>query len=283
LRRTVEEYLDAAALVTLPGPLMALVAPHAGYRYSGPTAAHAYAQLRPRPAFRRVVLLGPLHRLIRGSPLGAVMVPTEDAYQTPLGPVAVDHDFIAALGQKIQLPVAFRPTPVRRDEEHSLEIQLPFLQVALGNAAHGPAAHGPAAHGPFTLAPLMLGMSVDEPGAPAGLDALAGALAETMDDETLLVASTDLSHLDDYADAVRIDRALAELVAAFDVDGLVEALRAKRVHACGGAGLVTVLRACQLRGARGARVLAYAASGDVTGDKRPGVYTVGYLAAAVHS
>jgi len=211
--------------------------------------------------FARVVLLGPLHRPIRGSQIGAVMAPVERAFRTPLGEVQLDRDFLEALNKRV--PV----TPVRHDEEHSLEIQLPFLQAVLGD---------------FSLVPLMLGVSLEDRGASAYLDELAGAIAGLSDDRTLLVASTDLSHLDNYADVVAVDRSLVDMVDAFDVDALAEALRVGRVNACGSAGLITMLRACRKEGATGAQVLRYAASGDVTGDKRPGTYTVGYLAAAVY-
>jgi MEMO1 family protein len=265
LRRTIEGYLDQVHPVALPGRLMALVSPHAGYAYSGPTAAHAYAQLRAASAktspVNRVVLLGPLHRPIWGGRHGAFMVPAEDAYRTPLGDVPLDRAFINALGRKTVL------TPVREDEEHSLEIQLPFLQVALGD---------------FSLVPIMLGEHFSDPRAAAQVDGLAAALAGLVDAGTLLVASTDLSHLDNYTDVVRTDRRLVDLVAAFDVDGLAYALAEEEVQACGATGLIAVLEASRKLGAAGARVLSYAASGDITGDKRPGVYTVGYLAAAVY-
>jgi AmmeMemoRadiSam system protein B len=262
LQRTIESYLDAAPPVELPGSLMALISPHAGYQYSGPTAAYGYAQARAASdQFDRVVLLGPLHRLIRGSPIGSVMVPVEEAFRTPLGDVRANRAFIAALGKRIDL------TPVRHDEEHSLEIQLPFLQVALGD---------------FSLVPIMLGESIEDYAALPRLEALAATLAELADDRTLLVASTDLSHLENYTDVVRIDRRLVDLVDAFDVTGAGQALRAGRANACGAAGLYAVLRAAELRGARGAKVLSYTCSGDVTGDKRPGVYTVGYMSAAIH-
>ncbi len=260
LRRTVEEYLAAVKPVALPGPVLALISPHAGYAYSGPTAAHAFAQVRGA-AFRRVILLGPLHRPIWGSRLGPFMVPQEAAYRTPLGDVPVDRPFIAELGKLVEL------TPVRRDEEHSLEIELPFLQVALGE---------------FSLVPIMLGEHIGEPRTLARLTLLATALGRLSDAATLLVASTDLSHLDDYDAVVRTDRRLVELLDAFAVDELAEALRTEQVQACGATGLVAVLKAAQQRGARGARVLAYASSGDVTGRKQPGIYTVGYLAAAVY-
>ncbi len=261
LRRTIEGYLAQVKPATLPGKVLALVCPHAGHTYSGPTAGHAYAQVAGA-GFHRVVLLGPLHRPIWGSRLGPFMVPAEDAYATPLGAVPVDRAFIAELGRRVPL------TTVRGDQEHSLEIQLPFLQVALER---------------FNLVPIMLGEHITDPGAAARLNALAAALAELADDETLLIASTDLTHLDNYADVVRIDRKLVELVAAFDVDALAAALAAEQVQACGAAGLVAVLSAAKKRGATGAQVLAYATSGDVTGNKRPGTYCVGYLAAAAYA
>jgi MEMO1 family protein len=266
LRRTIEGYLDQVQPVALPGRLLALISPHAGYAYSGPTAAHTYAQLRAvppnSPPFHRVVLLGPLHRPIWGSQLGAFMVPAEEAYRTPLGDVPLDRPFVNALGQRSRL------TPVRMDEEHSLEIQLPFLQVTLGD---------------FALAPIMLGQHLSEPGAATQVGALAEALAALVDSGTLLVASTDLSHLNDYADVVRTDRRLVELITDFAVDELAAALARDEVQACGATGLIAVLRACREIGATGARVLSYTTSGDVTGDKHPGTYTVGYLAAAVHA
>ncbi len=260
LRRTVTGYLDHVTPQLLPGPVLALVAPHAGYRYSGQVAAHAYAQVRGA-AFSRVILFGPLHRPIWGSRIGAFMVPAEDAYRTPLGQAPVDRDFITALGQGAPL------TPVRGDEEHALEIELPFLQVALDA---------------FQIVPVMFGEHISEPGVMSRLEKLAEALAGLWDERTLLVVSTDLSHLEDYADVVRIDRRLVALVDAFDVTGLGAALAAGEVQACGATGLITGLLTAAKLGARGARVLTYASSGDITGDKRPGTYTVGYLAAAVY-
>ncbi len=260
LRHAVEGYLAAVKPAPVPGHVLALVSPHAGYAYSGGTAAHAYAQVRGG-AFRRVVLLGPLHRPIWGSRLGSFMIPLEGAYSTPLGEAPVDRAFITELGKRITL------TPVRGDQEHSLEIELPFLQVALGQ---------------FSLVPIMLGEHISESGALARLDRLAQALAELADDDTLLVASTDLSHMDDYSAVVNTDRRLVEIIDAFDLAGLAETLQSGETQACGATGLVTVLKAAQQRGARGARVLAYASSGDVTGNKQPGVYTVGYLAAAAY-
>ena len=267
LRQTVEGYLARVSPAQAPGKVVALVSPHAGYAYSGPTAAHAFAQVRGAD-YARVVLIGPLHRPIRGSRLGAWMTPAEDAYRTPLGDVRLDRSFIAELGQRVPLTV------VRGDQEHSLEIELPFLQVALSGSSPG---------GGFQLVPIMAGEYIGDPGTPAHIEQMAAALAELCADGTsLLVASTDLTHLDNYTEVVRMDRTLLALVDAFDVTGLSAALQAERVQACGAVGLVTVLRAAQMLGARRSQVLTYAASGDVTGDKRPGTYCVGYMAAAAY-
>lgn len=262
LRRTVTELLDRVTPVALPGRVLALISPHAGYTYSGPTAAHAYAQVRGAP-YTRVVLLGPLHRPIRGSRLGAFMTPAEDAFRTPLGDVPIDHAFIAALGQQTPL------TRVQGDQEHSLEIELPFLQITLGA---------------FRLVPIMAGAYIGDRGTAAQIAQLAAALAPLCaDGETLLVASTDLTHQDDYVTVVQTDHTLVELVEAFDLEALGAALQAEQVQACGAVGLMTILRTAQRLGARGVKALTYAASGDVTGNKRPGVYCVGYLAAAAYA
>jgi AmmeMemoRadiSam system protein B len=268
LRQTIEGWLDQVTPQRLPGLVVSLVAPHAGYSYSGPIAAHAYAQVRGA-VYHRVILMGPLHRPIWGSTLGPFMVPAESAYATPLGDVEVDRTFLARVGERLPL------TQVRRDQEHSLEIQLPFLQVALA--------------GPFQVLPIMFGEHIGDRGALERLETLAGVLADLVTEaerrggeHTLLVASTDLSHLQNYDDVVKIDGELRDLVAAFDVRGLAGALAEERVNACGATGLVTALDAARRLGARGVQVLAYATSGDVTGDRRPGTYTVGYMAAAAY-
>jgi len=258
LRKMVEGYLESVADGDLPGRPIAVVSPHAGYLYSGPTAAHSYAPLRGR-GIRRVVLMGPLHRPVWGGAPGSYCVPAEAAFRTPLGDVAVDHGYAERLAQYAPL------TAVRGDEEHSLEIQLPFLQVVLGD---------------FALVPVMIADDIADPTAVGRLEKLSVGMAALWDAETVLVASTDLSHLHSHADVTRTDAALLALVRSFDVDGLAAALAAGSVNACGATALVSVMRAAMALGARDARVLAYATSGDVTGDKRPGTYTVGYMAAA---
>lgn len=257
LRRTIEALLEEAGTPEIPGSPLALVCPHAGYTYSGGVAAHSYRAVSGL-GFRRVILLGPLHR---GGAVGHVIAPSEDAFRTPLGNVAVDHDFLSALGESVSI------TSVRGDREHSLEIQLPFLQVALGD---------------FRIVPLMLADDVKTPGTQSRIDELARVLADNMDEQSLLVASTDLSHLHSYEEVARIDGQLVDLLGQFDVSGLAAGLRSGRLNACGATGLVSTLSAAERLGATGVEVLAYSSSGDVTGEKSEGQYTVGYVAACAY-
>jgi len=258
LTHTIDEYLGRVAAEPLvPGQLIGLICPHAGYAYSGPTAAYAYHQLRGRDV-ETVVLMGPSHRAW----VGDYAVSVEDAYETPLGLVPLDLDFIAALASRVSL------TRVRRDAEHSLEIQLPFLQRRLAD---------------FRLVPIM--MSADD---PAAARQLATALVDTIREQpehlerTLLVASSDLHHIEDYDQVVRRDRRVVDAVAACDLEALTAALMDRHSTVCGRMPILTVFHAGQALGANQAKVLYHTNSGDVTGDREPGQYTVGYMAAALY-
>jgi len=262
LRRTLEGYLaDAEKVkleVELEGELTALISPHAGYAYSGPTAAYAYKQLEDGPAFDTVAVLSPLHQAF----LGRFAVTRAGYYETPLGLVEVDAELVDALGKEVTL------NRIGFDGEHSLEIQLPFLQQVLGD---------------FTLLPVMLGEPLTSDRSLAACRELSAALARLLRDrKALIVASTDLAHLYNYDDVVRHDKVVIELVERFDIEGLARALIEGRGQACGGAPVVTALLTAQALGANRATVLHYTNSGDVTGDRRPGSYTVGYMAAAVY-
>lgn len=258
LRRTLEGYLADAKKVELEGEVRALISPHAGYAYSGPTAAYAYKQLEDGPTFETVAVLSPLHQAY----LGRFAVTKAGYYETPLGLIEVDAELVEALGKEVTL------NRVGFDGEHSLEIQLPFLQQVLGT---------------FTLLPVMLGESLTSERSLATCRELSEALANVLRDrKALIVASTDLSHLYDYNDVVRHDRVMTELVERFDIEGLARALMEGRCHACGGAPVVAALLTAQALGANRAKVLHYTNSGDVTGNRRPGSYTVGYMAAAIY-
>ncbi len=222
-----------------PAPKL-LVVPHAGYVYSGPVAAHAYALLaRWRARITRVVLLGPTHRVaVRG-----LAVPTVSAFDTPLGSVAIDR---AALAQLADLPQVVA-SDAAHAAEHSLEVQLPFLQSVLGE---------------FTLVPVAVG------------DARSDEVAQVVErlwggDETLIVISSDLSHYLPYARAQTVDSATVDRILRLD-DSLTPH------QACGALPLAGALRAARAHGLA-PRLLDLRNSGDTAGDRSR---VVGYCAIA---
>jgi AmmeMemoRadiSam system protein B len=233
------------------GELVALIAPHAGLMYSGPVAAHAYRLLRGR-TFDVAVLVGPSHFV----GFEGVAVPDAGGFETPSGVAAVDSDLLGELMRATPIVHEHRAAHAR---EHSLEMQLPFLQRL-----------APAT----PIVPLVMGYQTDAT-ARALADALAGVLRGR---SALLVASTDLSHYHDAATAAVLDAVVLDHVTRFDADGLQRALDTQPDHACGGGPTVAVMRAARALGARDAVVLDYANSGDVSGDTTK---VVGYMAAAL--
>ncbi len=250
LAAALDRYLERATS-TVSGDLVALVAPHAGLVYSGPVAAHAYRLLRDR-VFDVAVLVGPSHFVS----FDGVSVVRSGGFETPFGVAAIDQE--SANGLLGATPVV-REHPAAHIREHSLEMQLPFVQ----HLAPG-----------LPIVPLVMGHQT-----AATANALGGALAAVLAGRrALIVASTDLSHYQDAATAAALDRVVIDCVSRFDADGLQRALDREPNHACGGGPLVAVMRAARLAGARDAVILNYADSGDVSGDKSA---VVGYLAAAL--
>lgn len=250
LRGMVDRFLDNAAPPhSEEARPLALFVPHAGYIYSGHVAAEAYHLLASKN-FTRVVLVGPSHYRY----LGPWATTDFTHYQTPLGLVPVDEGYLKRLSEALPLP------RMRENQEHSLEIQLPFLQRALGD---------------FSILPLLLG---DQDLKSARL--LAEALASLGGDgDTLVVASSDLSHYHDAQTAERIDRRLLSHLQALDVEPLAQDLEAGECEACGAGAILTAMILARLRGAKRAEVRKYAHSGEVSGDY---FQVVGYAAACVH-
>jgi len=241
LRRQVDELLAGAASRGRAAAPKVLIAPHAGYIYSGPVAASAYAQIAGRAdRIRRVVLLGPAHRM----PVRGLALPGVQRFATPLGEVEVDAEAVAALRDLPQVV----ESSMAHEAEHSLEVQLPFLQRLLGS---------------FLLVPLAVG------------DATAGEVAEVLDrlwggGETLIIVSSDLSHYLPYDAARRTDRATIDRLLALDA-------QLDHAQACGATPINGLLLAARRRGLR-AELLDLRNSGDTAGDRRR---VVGYAAIAL--
>ena len=229
LRASVVEYL--AATQAAGAPPKAIIAPHAGYVYSGPIAAAAYARLSPaRETITRVVLLGPAHRVA----FEGLAVPDADAFTTPLGSVPLDREAI----ERITALPQVRTFDAAHAQEHSLEVHLPFLQEVLGD---------------FRLVPLVAGDATAEEVGEV-LDALWGG------PETLIVISSDLSHYHDYDSARRLDRATSQAI---------ETLRPQDIgydQACGRIPVNGLLVVAKRRGLH-ATTLDLRNSGDTAGSR----------------
>lgn len=232
------------------GQLVALISPHAGYQYSGLVAAHAYKLLEGR-SFDTVVIVAPSHH----AAFEGVSVYDQSGYETPLGVVPLDTVFIGALKEEYS---KVRYLPEAHAQEHSLEIQLPFLQTCLSD---------------FKLVPLVMG---DQ--SYAACKRLARAISNCAEDRSvLLVASSDLSHYYSREEARVLDDQVARRVADFDPKGLSRDLSKGKCEACGGGPMVTVMLAAEKLGAYRAQVLKTGDSGDAAGDTSR---VVGYMAAA---
>jgi MEMO1 family protein len=248
LREMVQRMLDMSAGPAALGVPQALVVPHAGYVYSGPVAAAAYALLyRQRRRYRRVLLLGPAHQV----PLSGMALSSADAFRTPLGDVPLDRPLIATLVATlgdVSRHTAVGVLDAAHRSEHSLEVQLPFLQVALDE---------------FSLVPIVVG------------DVEPETVAEVIEylwtgPETLPIVSSDLSHYLAYAQAQRRDRDTCRAIEALDAAGVDHA------GACGATPLRGLLLAAARRGLR-AVTLDLRNSGDTAGGPATGMNrVVGY-------
>ena len=260
LQRSIDAYLEAAAAPpgdAPPDQIMALLAPHAGHRFSGLVAAHAFRAIAGL-AVDTVVIACPSHFHDNGQ----LLTSGHDAYETPLGVVEIDRPAInqlrLALARALNVPAESALVEIRRDREHAIEIELPFLQRVLASG--------------FRLLPLML-RDQSEP----VMRALSMALVEALKGKrALLIASSDLSHQKPDERAREMDAALLDRVAAFDPAGVLAVNAAGEGQACGHGAIAATLWAARELGATQARVLNHATSGDATGHF---LNVVGYAAA----
>jgi len=255
LAASVDGYIREASLPDLTGEVIAVIAPHAGHRYSGPIAGYAFAALRgSNPDI--VAVASPMHYFTE-HPL---LTSAHNAYATPLGPIPIDRDALEKLQTTLQESLGFGLTPIRNDPEHSLEIELPFLQRAL--------------EGEFHLLPIMVRDTSARVARGLG-EALAKILKGS---KAILVASTDLSHFYPQETADELDGEILRRVESFDPDSVLRAEEEGKGFACGRGALAAVLWAAKGLGGDHVQVLKHATSGDVTGDYKQ---VVGYGAAVI--
>ncbi|GAB4166454.1 MAG: AmmeMemoRadiSam system protein B [Rhodocyclaceae bacterium] len=241
LREAVDAFLDTAATPRAKAPV-ALIVPHAGYVYSGPVAASAYALLRNSgERYARVAVFGPSHRVF----LRGLAAPRADVFVTPLGEIPVDREGVAAVARLHGVSESEHAHAL----EHSLEVQLPFLQRVLGS---------------FSLVPFVVGDA-----APEDVARVIETLAE--DARTLVVISSDLSHYHGYDEARRLDARTVERILglATDID---------HEQACGATPINGALAWARRRGLT-VQLLDLRNSGDTAGDRSR---VVGYSAFAFH-
>ena len=262
LARNVDEYLEEAQLPELDGEVIAVIAPHAGHAYSGAVAGYAFAALRGRSP-DLVAVLSPVHPpkwLMPISYNDPILTSSHDAYATPLGNIFIDHAAVAELNTELNSELGFGLTPVSNDPEHSLEIELPFLQRALSSE--------------WKLLPVMV--HVREPRVSEGLGK---ALAKVLHDKNFaLVASTDLSHFYNHKTALAYDRTMLRELESFNPEGAFDVEHAGKGFACGLGAFTAVMWASRELGADKVEVLRHATSGNVTGDYSS---VVGYAAAVI--
>ncbi|MFA7419194.1 MAG: AmmeMemoRadiSam system protein B [Melioribacteraceae bacterium] len=252
LASEIKSHLESVQLEKSYEKIFGIISPHAGYTYSGRTAAHAYKTIENKN-YKTVVVISPSHREY----FPGISIYSGDAYKTPLGEIELDKEMIAKLVE--DNGYIFEGLNGHR-AEHALEVQLPFLQTVLGS---------------FNLVPIVMG---DQ--RKIFVEGLAEKLAQIVNDETLIVASSDLSHFHSKENAAKLDSIVEKRISEFDYNGLLDDLEDQKCEACGGGPIAVLLKTAELKGIRNAEVVSRTDSGDVTGD---GSEVVGYLSAVIFS
>ncbi|MFA6471995.1 MAG: AmmeMemoRadiSam system protein B [Candidatus Latescibacterota bacterium] len=258
LKATIDQYMRPVKAAQGLGVVVGLISPHAGYQYSGPVAAYAYKQIAGK-TYDSIVVVAPNH----AEPyFNFSSVFTHGSYETPLGRIPVDKDLASAIAGYDPEDNVKAADNGHLGGEHAVEIQLPFLQTAVGK---------------FSLVPIVMGDDSPESCEALG-KAISSAVKAAKGKKILLVASSDMSHFFDSATARQLDNRVKKYIEAFDPKGLIENREVNRSRVCGRAPIAAIMTACRQLGATKATVLHMANSGDVTDDTRS---VVGYLAAAL--
>ena len=255
LSQSIDDYLDNSPSEATPGQILGIVVPHAGHQYSGAVAARAFVLCKDLTP-ELVVVVSPIHSLGHGQ----IVITAHDAYETPLGVIPVSRSHLVELESKLVTDGGIQVERIRNDSEHSLEIELPFLQRILNT--------------PFKLLPVMVRDQSIE-----CMELLGTALAELVSsDSALFVASSDLSHFYPEETAQRLDSEVLSRVAAYDPAGVLQAEAEGKGFACGRGAIAAVLWATKKLGGNRVHVLHRTSSGEITADYAS---VVGYGAAVI--
>jgi AmmeMemoRadiSam system protein B len=255
LARQIDGFLADAAIPSLEGELVAVIAPHAGHRYSGRTAAHAFKAAAGQ-SYELAAVISPLH----GYHPAALLTSAHRCYATPLGEVPMDTALVHQLTAFLDQNFGVKLEAVANDDEHSLEIELPFLQRALRTG--------------FNLLPVMVRSHELRTLQALGL----GLAILARQKKTLLVASSDLSHFYPERAAQVLDREMLNRMVSLDPQSVLAAETEGSGFACGAGAVAAVISAAVVLGANSAKVLHYSTSADETGDPAS---VVGYGAVAI--
>lgn len=244
LADSIDQYLESCTQTTHIGQIMGLVVPHAGHRYSGHVAAEAFLQLKgAEPEI--VVMVTPLHHPASGQ----VLLSGHQAYETPLGQIPIDTDLQDRFSDELSSEFGITVQRIRNDNEHSLEIELPFLQRVLPPT--------------FQLLPIMIRDQSRQP-----VEGVGRTLGKMLSDRppVVLVASSDLSHFYPQSVAKKLDAEVLTRIESFDPLSVLEVETDGAGFACGRGAIAAVLWAAKALGADTVKVLKHATSGDVTSD-----------------
>ncbi|MDP2363754.1 MAG: AmmeMemoRadiSam system protein B [Ignavibacteria bacterium] len=231
--------------------IFGIISPHAGYIYSGKTAAYVYNLLKDT-SYKTVIVISPSH----AEYFPGISIYDGDAYETPLGIVEIDQIMTDRFVENSK--TIFRGTQGHR-KEHALEVQIPFLQAVLKD---------------FKIVPVVMG---DQ--GKIFVDELADKISKVVDASTLVVASSDMSHFYSSEEADRLDSVVERRINDFDFEQLLKDLDDHECEACGGGPIAAMMKAASLKNINKSAVLNRSDSGDVTGDKTE---VVGYLSAVVY-
>ena len=239
LKDTIDTFLSKVNRIPGEGNIIALISPHAGYRYSGQVAAYGYKHIQDRD-IRKIILIGQSHH----EGFKGASVYTNGSFKTPLGNVEIDEKSAKKLLNE-NADVKFYPEAFAK--EHSIEVQLPFLQSMLKD---------------FTIIPILIGSPTRQT-----FEHLISELTEMMDGQTLMIASTDLSHYHGYSEAVEMDSKLISAIERLSVMNAGELVQTGKSEMCGSIPVIIAMEVAKRHGANLGVLFNYANSGDVTQEK----------------